>query len=226
MIFWKNHALLPKAYNISHAKVGQHNHRQIVVRVSGIFCPGDTRMTNDTMAKFSTDSPSESIWVRTAGVEFDRRPHSGEARLFHGFPCGQRQIPFRRISDRSENSLMRRKLDRRDTSDIDELTIMEGISGRAILQNCPLIKDGSRFHSEGLEEPLSQKISIPPPAGLLDDHTEQEIPDVAVSPAISGTEVLRIFGRRLKQLSGGIVRPDATFPQSFETILQPGQSRC
>src|SRR5262245_40807943 len=121
---------------------------------------------------------------------------------------------------------MRRKLDLRDTSDIDELTVMEGISGRAILQNCPLIKDGSRFHSEGLEEPLSQKISIPPPAGLLDDHTEQEIPDVAVSPAISGTEVQRIFGRRLKQLSGGIVRPDATFPQSFETILQPGQSRC
>src|SRR5882672_3231623 len=125
------------------AEIRQHDDSQFVIRETSILCPCIATMRNRLMPVFGANSPPKPVWVRAAVIEFYRGPHCGKARFFDDFSRGERVIPFRQISDRREYAEMRGKLNLVDASDVDELTIKDGVSGGAVLHDRPLIENGS-----------------------------------------------------------------------------------
>src|SRR5262245_51210000 len=100
-------------------------------------------MCNHPAGAHLLNLPTESIRVRLPVIQFHGGPHLGETRLFDYSLSRESHFPLREISHRRERAPMRRKFTLPDASDVDDLSVADGVSGGAMADDRPLIDDGS-----------------------------------------------------------------------------------
>ena len=106
-----------------------------------------------------------------------------------------------------------------------QLAVAQRVVGGVVLDDARHVDHGGGRHSKRLEEPLVEEVAVATAAGMLDDHAEQRVADVAVLEALTGGEAQLVLDRGVKHFGGRVTHPCATRPQRLEAARQPRQPR-
>ena len=115
---------------------------------------------------------------------------------------------------------MRGHLDIPHTPVVHQRVVAQRVVCRPMLHDARHVDHRRGRHAERLEEALVQHVAIATAAGVLDDHAEQHVADVAVLEALAGRKAELVLDRGVEHLGRRVAHPRATRPQRFEAACQ------
>src|SRR5258708_14411030 len=112
----------------------------------------------------------------------------------------QSRVPLRQVCDCGDHAEMRGYAEVNVPTIVDPSLSLEQIAIGQMRNNFFQLDRGRRAHSQRLEDPLLEEVTITQAAGVLNQHAQQKVALVTVLPARAGSEVERPLARSLIKL--------------------------
>src|SRR5213078_1237636 len=165
--------------------------------------------------------PTKTIWCRAAIIQPNGSPHLLKASLAQNLPFLQRLIPFGDVLDSEIQTAIRGGIELgRDPFLIFQCAIFQSVAGGPVRDYVGFTDYAGMTHAERSEHVLLQQIAIKLAGYFLDENSERDVTEIAVTPLLSRSEAKRLRRDHLQQLILGVVLLQREF---FRVIAQPGR---
>ena len=137
--------------------------------------------------------PTKTIWCRAAIIQPNGSPHLLKASLAQNLPFLQRLIPFGDVLDSEIQTAIRGGIEpRRDPFLIFQRAIFQSVTGGAVRDYVGFTDYAGMTHAERSEHVLLQQIAIKLAAYFVDENSERDIAEIAVTPLFARGESQRL----------------------------------